>query len=228
MRAAYCACAAQDRSPWPQQRHWRVCCARFEARRANAAGIAGGATTSITYPVEGPKDVTAFVREQQPPATVATSKWWLLPVKTGSVARPPASLLRLAEQAPPTVESALMQLVQRSNGAGVEVGGCYAGRATARCAYKSQRIGLPASTSACPATTESKAGSAPVTGLGRSTARGYAPLANGRSATARRPGRAFTSARVSRAYRGGWWRPNRRHYAQSGTGTPPGFSRGGV
>jgi len=39
-----------------------------------------------------------------------------------------------------------------SNGRGVEVGGCYARRATARCACKPSRIPPPASTSAGPAT----------------------------------------------------------------------------
>ena len=55
----------------------------------------------------------AFVREQQSLATVVTSKWWLLPwTEPVAPRRPPASLLRLAEQAPATVESALMQLVR--------------------------------------------------------------------------------------------------------------------
>ena len=59
------------------------------------------------------------------------------------------SHLRQAEQAPTTVESVLPQLVPSGSDAGVEAGSCKDARATARCACKSPRIRLQASTSAC-------------------------------------------------------------------------------
>jgi hypothetical protein len=46
---------------------------------------------------------------------------------SGSARRPPASLLRLAEQAPATVESTLMQLVLGSSDVEVAVGFCNPG-----------------------------------------------------------------------------------------------------
>ena len=62
--------------------------------------------------------------------------------------------------------ASLPAVVPSSSDAGVDAGGCYAGRATATRACKSPRIGLRASTSACPATTESGAACAPVTAPG--------------------------------------------------------------
>jgi hypothetical protein len=68
----------------------------------------------------------------------------------------------------PTFEvTALSRLVPSGSDTGVDAGGCYARRATAMRACKSPRIGLRASTSACPAITESWAAGAPATAPGR-------------------------------------------------------------
>jgi len=68
-------------------------------------------TISIAQPFEGPKDVTASVRQQQPAAAPTASIRGCLHQNAVAPDRSALSLLHLAEQAPAEVVGALSQLV---------------------------------------------------------------------------------------------------------------------